>query len=90
MNQSSLYAALSASAAILVSWGLAINLAHDSLKTTANYWYALKMIESGDDPQKYRLQIQDAKTDGLAGLLMGGRKRLFKAFHKRKESLATA
>jgi len=64
-----------------------VSMTQNSVQLGLKGRYALDMISLGDDPQKYRDTIQDAKIDGLAGLIMGGRRALFRAFHKRKEAI---
>lgn len=48
--------------------------------------YALQRISLGDDSRKYHNDIQDAKIDGLAGLLIGGRRALFRAVREGSNS----
>ena len=59
------------------------NLA-DSAKTYIRARYALELISLGEDSSKreYHDAVQDAKIDGLAGKLLGGRKALFDACRK--------
>lgn len=56
-----------------------LKLIYDSVQTTIKARYALGIISIGGDSRKYHNDIQDAKIDGLAGLLVGGRKELFRA-----------
>jgi hypothetical protein len=69
--------------ALLTTSALAISLPIysllDSIPVYLRARLALQQIALGDDYRKYRNYISDAKIDGLAGLLLGGRKALYKA-----------
>ena len=51
----------------------------DSAKIAMRARYALRCISLRMDSRNYHDEIQDAKIDGLAGLLIGGRRALYKA-----------
>lgn len=65
---------------------LIISELFDSVKTYLNARYALECIALGEDSSKreYHYAVQDAKIDGLAGKLLGGRKALFTACRKER------
>lgn len=51
----------------------------DSVKINFQARYALNCIRLGEDPRNYKNFLYEAKDDGLAGMLMGGRKALYRA-----------
>ena len=75
---------MAVTSAITIQVGLKI--LHESYTTAIKAKYALAMISAGDNPRKYRDVIQDAKIDGLAGFLIGGKRALFKAMRDGKNN----